>query len=63
MTRVRVIRSFLHDGRRLRPGEVVELTTAYAECLIVDGTVERVESPVRGTYRHRLMVPRVWVGH
>ena len=54
MTRVRVVRLFMHDGKRRLPGEVLELSPAYAKALVIDRTVELVELPARG-YSHRMM--------
>ena len=59
MLRVRVIRSFLHEGSHLRPGQEVSLSEAYGRALITDGTVVLVtELPARGQYRDRMLTSR-----
>jgi hypothetical protein len=56
MLRVRVVRSFIYDGVRLRPGQEVSLSEAYGRALLTDGTVEMLTGlPARGLYSHRMM--------
>jgi len=56
MLRVRVVRSFVYDGQRLRPGQEVSLSEAYGRALITYGTVVAVTGlPARGRYSHRMM--------
>jgi hypothetical protein len=57
MLRVRVVRSFVYDGQRLRPGQEVSLSTTYGRALITDGTVVAVTGlPARGLkYQNRMM--------
>jgi hypothetical protein len=51
--RVRVVRSFIYKGSRLRPGQEVSLSEAYGRALITDGTVVAVTGlPVR--YKDRM---------
>jgi hypothetical protein len=63
MLRVRVVRSFMHEGLRLRPGQEVSLSEAYGRALITDGTVVLVaEPPARGRYSHRMMAAEQYEG-
>ncbi len=57
MIRVRVVRSFVYDGQRLRPGQEVNLGDAYGRALLTDGTVVAVTGlSARGLYEHRMMM-------
>lgn len=53
--RVRVVRSFVYNGQRLRPGQEVSLSTTYGRALITDGTVAAVAGLPARTYRNRMM--------
>ena len=56
MLRVRVVRSFMHNGRRLKPGDELMLSDALARALVVDGTAAWTGLlPARGDYQHRMM--------
>ena len=56
MLRVRVVRSFMHNGRRLQVGAEAMLPDALARALVVDGTAEWMGLlPARGDYQHRMM--------
>jgi len=54
--RVRVVRSFVYDGERLRPGQEVSLSDTYGRALVTDGTVKAATGlPARGRYPHKMM--------
>ncbi len=56
MMRVRVVRSFLYNGVRLRPGQEVSLSETYGRALLTDGTVEEIAGlPARKRYDNRMM--------
>jgi hypothetical protein len=56
MLRVRVVRSFVHDGQRLRPGQEVALGDALARAPLTDGTVVAATGlPARKRYENRMM--------